>query len=79
MPEFVAEDIALFPILYPVQSYREDEMLPLHRCLALLQYLDITHGSEERLAIYLELRRRVPLEEFVVTPQDMPGWMAPGL
>ncbi|CAI7643919.1 unnamed protein product [Penicillium bialowiezense] len=78
IPDFVPEEVALFPILNPIQSYQEDELMPLHRCLALLQYFDLTHGSEARRAEYLELRRRVPREEFVVTFRDTPGWMAPG-
>lgn len=53
--DFVAEDVALFPILNLTQSYQEGEMLTLHRCLAILQYFDLTHGSEERRAMYLEL------------------------
>lgn len=79
LPDFLLDEVPLYPILNPLQWYQEDEMVPLHRCLTMLQYFDQTHGSEERRVWYLEERRRVHPGNFVVTTDDVPVWMVPRL
>ncbi|CAI7643909.1 unnamed protein product [Penicillium bialowiezense] len=77
IPEFPPQEVAVGPILSPVQSYQEGEMIPLHRCLVILQYFDVTHGSVERRVDYLLARERLSLSSFEVGVADVPWWMPP--
>ena len=77
IPEFAAEDVPLFPIMDPTQSYVEGSMVPIHRCLVILQYLSITHGAEHQRMDYLDSRERLPTESFTVTAADVPWLMTP--
>lgn len=77
IPDHIVEgdDIPPSPILRPILDFAEPEMPPLHRCLWLLQYLEISHGSESRRETYLDMRLFCCDEEFEVTAEDFPWWM----
>ncbi|KAJ5323045.1 hypothetical protein N7541_006162 [Penicillium brevicompactum] len=77
VPDFGEQaEVALFPLLRPVGSYNEDWMMPIHRCLCILQYFHLTHGSEERREEWLQLQGAIHPEDFEVTTADMPWWMS---
>lgn len=80
IPDFDEQaEFALFPLLRPVGSYNENWMMPIHRCLCILQYFDLTHGSEERREEWLQLHEAIPAHGFEVTSADMPWWMPGGV
>lgn len=69
-------ELALFPIMRPVQSYSEGELVPVHRFLCILQYFNFTHGTEASRVEWLELHEALMQEEFEVTSLDIPWWMS---
>ncbi|KAJ5185867.1 hypothetical protein N7491_006264 [Penicillium cf. griseofulvum] len=77
IPDHIMEEEELppYPILRPTIRFNEPDMIPLHRCLCLLQYLELSHGSEPRRERYLEARAHCSGEEFEVTEHDIPWWM----
>lgn len=79
IPDHILEgdDFPPSPILRPISGFPEPDILPLHRCLCLLQYLEITHDSESRRENYLDMRLTCCDEEFEVTAEDIPWWMRP--
>lgn len=77
IPDHVLEEdeVPPHPLLRPTLRFGEPPMIPLHRCFCLLQYLELTHGSESRRERYLDARVLCSGEEFEVTEHDIPGWM----
>ncbi|KAJ5353599.1 hypothetical protein N7541_006163 [Penicillium brevicompactum] len=77
LPDFEEEaELALFPIMRPVQSYSEGDLVPVHRCLCILQYFNLTHGTEASRVEWLELHEALMPEDFEVTSSDIPWWMS---
>ncbi|OQE37801.1 hypothetical protein PENCOP_c009G08692 [Penicillium coprophilum] len=64
-----------YPILQPTVRFNEPEIVPLHRCLCLLQYLELSHGSESRRERYLDARAHYFGPDFEVNEHDIPWWM----
>lgn len=80
VPDFDEQaEMALFPLLRPVGSYNEDLTMSVHRCLCILQYFHLTHGSEERREEWLQLHEAIPPEDFEVITADMSWWMSGGV
>lgn len=63
------------PILWPIVRFEEAEIIPLHRCLCLLEYLAVSHGSVEKRERYLDVRVYCSDDDLEVTEEDIPGWM----
>ncbi|KGO66987.1 hypothetical protein PITC_038670 [Penicillium italicum] len=77
IPDHIVEedDLPPSPILRPTVRFGESPIIPLHRCLCLLRYLEISHGSVTRREQYLDDRARYSIDEFEVTEHDVPWWM----
>ncbi|KAJ6142741.1 hypothetical protein N7471_002194 [Penicillium samsonianum] len=77
IPDHVLEedDFPPHPIIRPTVRSTEPAILQLHRCLCLIQYLELSHGSEFRREIYLDARVHFSGEDFDVTEHDIPWWM----
>ncbi|KAK4862946.1 hypothetical protein LT330_010720 [Penicillium expansum] len=81
VPDHIMEedDFPPYPILQPNLRFSEPSIIPLHRCLCLLQYLELSHGSEDRRDLYSDARVHCSGEDFDVTEDDFPWWMRDSL
>lgn len=77
IPDHVLEEDELppHPILWPIVRFGEPEIIPLHRCLCLLEYLGLSHGSVQIRERYLDARVHLSDEDLEVTEEDIPMWM----
>ncbi|KUM59903.1 hypothetical protein ACN42_g7229 [Penicillium freii] len=69
------EESPVYPILCPTVRFAEPDLIPLHRCLCLLQYLELSHGSVTTRERYLDARVQCTEDDMEVTEEDVPWWM----
>lgn len=69
------EESPVYPILFPTVRFAEPEMMPLHRCLCLLHYLELSYGSLTIREMYLDARVECREDDLEVTEEDVPWWM----
>lgn len=73
IPDHILEEGELppHPILWPIVRFGEPEILPPYRCLCLLVYLGLSHGSAQIRERYLDARVHCLDEDLEVTEKDI--------